>query len=60
MLSRFDDTEIMEQDVILTSKRSYQRELLIKQLIQSEELGSAGFDFENSAYFRKYITMMGN
>ena len=30
MLSRFDDTEIMEEDVILTSKRSYQRELLIK------------------------------
>ena len=33
MLSRFDDTEIMDNDVILTSKRSYQRELLIKQLL---------------------------
>ena len=38
MLSRFDDSEILEEDVILTSKKSNQREILVKQLIKSEAL----------------------
>ena len=35
MLSRFDNTEILDEDVVLTSRRSNQREILVKQLIQS-------------------------
>ena len=30
MLSRFDESEIHEEDIILTSRRSYQREILVK------------------------------
>ena len=32
MLSRFDDTEIMEEDIVLTTRRSYHREILVRQL----------------------------
>ena len=32
MLSRFDDTEILDEDVVLTARRSFQREILVKQL----------------------------
>ena len=35
MLSRFDESEIHEEDIILTSRRSYQREVLVKQLAKS-------------------------
>ena len=32
MLSRFDDDEIVDEDVVLTSRRSYQREILVSHL----------------------------
>jgi len=43
MLSRFDDTEIASEDVILTARRSHQREILVQQLSQFADL--ATFDF---------------
>ena len=43
MLSRFDESEIHEEDVILTARRSLMREILVKQLAQSHDLITAGF-----------------
>ena len=53
MLSRFDDTEIVAEDVILTARRSLQREILVAQLGRWSDL--ANFDFHNSPYFSRYI-----
>ena len=50
MLSRFDGTVIMEDDVILTSRRSYMREVLVRQLKRSHAVNSAGFDCAASPY----------
>ena len=54
MLSRFDDSQIMEQDVILTTKRSLMKEILIRMLCTSDEMTSTGFDFHSSPFFARY------
>ena len=53
MLSRFDDTEIIAEDVILTARRSLQREILVAQLGRWSDL--ANFDFHKSPYFSRYM-----
>ena len=53
MLSRFDDTEIIAEDVILTARRSLQREILVAQLGRWSDL--ADFDFHKSPYFSRYM-----
>ena len=54
MLSRFDDTTVIESDVILTTKRSYQKEILVRQLVKSAALAKARFDFRASPYFSNF------
>lgn len=58
MLSRFDESEIFEEDVILTTRRSYQREILVRQLFRSRALNTANYAFEENMYFQKYVTML--
>ena len=58
MLSRFDDTQVMEQDVILTTRRSNMREVFAKQLARSPDLIRAGFNFAGSPYFQKYTNTL--
>ena len=58
MLSRFDDTQMMEHDIILTSRRSRMREVLVKQLKASPELIRAGFNFADSPYFQNYTNTL--
>ena len=53
MLSRFDDTVIEKEDVVLTARRSKQTEILVKQLSRCSDL--AQFDFHASPYFSKYM-----
>ena len=51
MLSRFDDTTIMDDDIILTSRRSFQRQILVKMLTKYPDLSNSGFNFAASPYF---------
>lgn len=51
MLSRFDNTQVMESDIILTTRRSNMREVLVKQLKNSPELIASNFHFAGSTYF---------
>ena len=51
MLSRFDNTQVMESDLILTTRRSNMREVLVKQLKNSPELIATNFNFAASTYF---------
>ena len=55
MNSRFDDTEIRDTDVILTTKASDQVRILISQLVNSTNFTNANFDMGNSAYFGKHF-----
>lgn len=55
MNSRFDDTEIRDTDVILTTKTSDQVRILICQLVNSTNFTNANFDMGNSAYFGKHF-----
>ena len=55
MLSRFDDTTVLDDDLILTSRRSYQRQILVKLLYRHPELSNQGFDFSKSLYFTNYM-----
>ena len=56
MLSRFDDTTVQQEDVILTTKRSYMKEILIRQLSESDDLNN--FDFLGSAFFSKFSSSL--
>ena len=55
MNSRFDDTEIRDTDVILTTKTSDQVRILISQLVNSTNFTNANFDMGNSSYFGKHF-----
>lgn len=54
MLSRFDDTQILDTDVILTTKASDQMRILLSQLVNSKNFSEANFNMNNSAYFMKH------
>lgn len=40
--------------MILTTRRSYQREILVKHLKRSKVLKAAGYDFSTQPYFVEY------
>ena len=54
MTSRFADTTIGEQDVILTTKASQQVPILLGQLINRAQFRELDFDMQNSPYFLKH------
>ena len=58
MLSRFDDTVVMDEDIILTSRRSKQRDVLVKQLSKCADMNNRGFNFAKSPYFNRYLTTL--
>jgi len=54
MTTRFDDIEIKETDVILTTKAGEQVRILLSQLVNSANFKDANFDMSNSRYFNKH------
>ena len=54
MTNRFDDTEIKDCDVILTTKNSDQVKILLSQLVSSQVFTECNFDMTTSTYFNKH------
>ena len=55
MTGRFEDTEIKDTDVILSTKGLRdQVRCLLNQLVESTNFTSAQFDMGNSTYFNKH------
>lgn len=54
MNSRFDDTTILDTDVILTTKASDQVRILLSQLVNSKHFTEVKFVMNNSTYFMKH------
>ena len=54
MTSRFEDTVILDTDVILTTKASEQVRILLGQLVNSTGFTEANFDMTASTYFNKH------
>ena len=55
MTDRFEDTEIKDTDVVLSTKSRDQVRYLLNQLVESPNFNSANFDLGNSAYFNKHF-----
>jgi serine/threonine protein kinase len=54
MTSRFEDTVILDTDVVLTTKASDQVRILLGQLVNSTNFKGANFEMSDSTYFMKH------
>ena len=54
MVSRFENTEIKDTDVILSTKTKGQVRCLLNQLVESTTFIEAQFDMGSSLYFNKH------
>ena len=54
MSNRFDDSEVKDTDVVLTTKKCDQVKILLGQLVNSSTFRESNFDMTKSTYFNKH------